>query len=610
MIEKMTKYSFVLLSEETGDFLQEIQKLGLVDVTRSLKDIDENSAVIVDKIAANSKAISALEKVDYSQDPDAEAIAKAAEAFAASTNPVNDLAETQAALNDLQNDYDAEQKLILSRAPWGDFSPETIEALEANGVKVRYYCVPSKSYDPVWAELYPLEIISEERGNTRFVTITPLEQEYSLPVAECEKPEGSYKDSEANVKSLAERIIKVKGNLLRLKDSIPALMSETAKSMDKLDLYRAGKGTEKAVEDHVTVITGFAPSEKEAELDKAFDELGVYYAKDDAIVEDNPPIKLRNNWYTKMFSVMTDMYGRPEYNGFDPTPYISIFFLLFFAFCMGDAGYGLVLVLVGLGMKKIKSFSDMSSLVTTLGIGTIVIGILFHTFFSMDMLSWNCIPDAVKSCMLPSKIMGYDGTMVLAIVVGIFHLCIAFLVKAIYATKQKGFLNSLGTWGWTLLIVGGVAVAGIALTTNLDKSIIKILVIVLGVVSALGIFILNDVHRNPLINIGSGLWETYNTATGLLGDVLSYLRLYALGLAGAMLGQAFNTLGTMALGDGAALNWVFFVLVVVVGHVLNMAMAALGAFVHPLRLNFLEFFKNSGYEISGRDYTPLENKEK
>lgn len=607
MIEKMTKYSFVLLSEETESFLQSIQELGLVDVTRSLKDIDENSSVMVDKITANSKAVSFLEKVDFSEDANAEAIAKAAASAASSNKPLEDLSKIQAALDALQKDYDSELKQLAVRAPWGDFDSETIDALEQNGLKIRYYSVPSKKFNAAWKQQYPLQVISEEGNTTKFVIVSYADDEYSFPVEECAAPEGSYSDSEAEVKALADRIIAVKGDLVKLKESIPALKADAAKAANELDLYRAGKGTEKAVEGYVTVITGFAPVDKDEELEKSFDALGVYYTKDEAVLEDNPPISLKNNWYTKMFAVMTDMYGRPEYNGFDPTPYISIFFLLFFAFCMGDAGYGLVLVLLGLGMKKIKSFSDLAPIVTVLGLGTIVIGLFFHTIFSVDMLKWDCIPEGVKKCMLPSKIMGYDGTMVLAILVGIFHLCVAFIVKTIYATKQKGFLNSLGVWGWTLLIVGGVILAGVGLTGVLDKSITKILVIVLGVVSALGIFIFNDIHRNPLVNIGSGLWETYNTATGLLGDVLSYLRLYALGLAGAMLGQAFNTLGTMALGEGSVMNWVFFIIIVLIGHVLNMAMAALGAFVHPLRLNFLEFFKNSGYEISGRDYTPLSN---
>ena len=149
--------------------------------------------------------------------------------------------------------------------------------------------------------------------------------------------------------------------------------------------------------------------------------------------------------------------------------------------------------------------------------------------------------------------------------------------------------------------MGALALIGV-----LEANITKWIIIGIGILSALGIFFLNDIHRNPLLNFGSGLWETYNTATGLLGDVLSYLRLYALGLAGAKLGEAFNAIGLQALGDGGV-NWIWFILIVVIGHVLNVAMCVLGAFVHPLRLNFLEFFKNSNYEGTGRKYNPLKS---
>ena len=140
----------------------------------------------------------------------------------------------------------------------------------------------------------------------------------------------------------------------------------------------------------------------------------------------------------------------------------------------------------------------------------------------------------------------------------------------------------------------------------LSSALTKWIIIVLGVVSGLGIFVFNDPKRNKLANIGMGLWDTYNMITGLMGDVLSYLRLYALGLAGSMLGMAFNDMGVMVLGDGSnAVLWLPFLLLVLLGHTLNIAMCALGAFVHPLRLNFLEFFKNSGYEATGRSYNPL-----
>jgi len=249
---------------------------------------------------------------------------------------------------------------------------------------------------------------------------------------------------------------------------------------------------------------------------------------------------------------------------------------------------------------------DIAKLGMVLGIATTIIGLLFHTFFSTDMLTWSIIPEAVKKCMVPTEIAGFDGTMVLAILVGIVHICLAMVVKTYQATRVNGFANSLGTWGWTLLIVGGVIVGGLALIGVMETTVATWVIIIIGILSALGIFFLNNIHRNPLVNMGVGLWDTYQMVTGLLGDVLSYLRLYALGLAGAKLGEAFNAIGVQALGDGG-INWIWFILIVVIGHVLNVAMCVLGAFVHPLRLNFLEFFKNSGYEGTGRKYNPLKN---
>ncbi|MBQ9310192.1 MAG: ATPase V, partial [Bacteroidales bacterium] len=130
--------------------------------------------------------------------------------------------------------------------------------------------------------------------------------------------------------------------------------------------------------------------------------------------------------------------------------------------------------------------------------------------------------------------------------------------------------------------------------------------IALGVVSALGIFLFNDLHRNVFLNIGSGLWDSYNMVTGLMGDVLSYLRLYALGLAGGMLGNTFNLLAGMTLGiQIPGVNILLFIFIILIGHALNLALSCLGAFVHPLRLTFVEYFKNSGFEGTGKTYRPL-----
>ena len=597
MIEKMTRYNFILLGGEEEQFLAGLQELGVVDITRSFKPVDDASNQLLLKAESLKDAVAFLGSQDF---PDVTPLPVSAE------DPAEETALLQRRLQDVRFKLEAARKEYFLRKPWGEFNQADFDELERRGYKTRWYCVSKKVFNESWEEIAPLKVIHEEDNQVWFVTVSD-DPDYSFPVQEIAAPGGDYTFSEEQIKQYEDELLEIKGHILGLKEEIPEIERKSAQLLTDLDMYLAGKGSESAVEGYVTLFEGFAPVEEDQRLAEAFDGMDALWYKSEAKLEDNPPIKLKGNWFTRMFSVLTDMYGRPQYNGFDPTPYIAVFFLLFFAFCMGDAGYGLVLVLVGFLLKKVKSFADMAPLVVTLGIGTTVIGLIFHTFFSMDMLTWTFIPDGVKKFMLPSKIAGYDGTMVLALVVGIVHLSIAMIVKAIYATKNEGFAKTVGTWGWTLLIVGGAIVGGIALAGVLDKAVTKWVLIGLGIVSALAIFPLNNLKRNPLVNTGLGLWDTYQTVTGLLGDVLSYLRLYALGLAGAMLGFAFNSIGQMALGDGSSVGgWIGFILIVLIGHTLNLAMCALGAFVHPLRLNFLEFFKNSGYETSPRNYTPLQ----
>ena len=573
MIEKMTRYDFVLLSSDKEGFLEQLRELGVVDIKRSDRAVDERSEQMLEGIRLAKKEIELVE------------------------------AGTDAHLEELLTRLSSQQELAAAVEPWGDFDPARFEELRSLGVDCGFYCVSRKEFKPEWEENYALQTVSDPAdAKVYFVVFNPED----FPLKRLPEPKCSLSEAQKAVRDTESEIEAYRKVLEGRKSEIPALEATLKERTDELNLYLASQAGQSAAENLLCCFEGYAPQQDREKILAAVAKMDVVVLDAAAVVEDNPPIKLRNNKFVSMFEMLTDMYGRPAYDGFDPTPFISIFFLLFFAFCMGDAGYGLILIVIGLLLKKVKSFASFSPLVVTLGLATTVIGFLFHTFFSCDIASWACIPDAVKKVFLPSKIMGFDGTMVLSIIVGIVHISLAMIVKTVMATRNKGFLNSLSTWGWTLLIVGGVVVGLFSLIGVLNAAATKWVIIVLGVLSALGIFLLNNLHRNPLLNIGSGLWETYNTATGLLGDVLSYLRLYALGLAGSMLGLAFNSIGMMIVGDGSSvLMWIPAVLVFIVGHTLNIAMAALGAFVHPLRLNFLEFFKNSGYEANGQKYNPL-----
>ena len=572
MIAKMTQYSFILLQGDKEQFLSELQQLGVVDITRSAKPVDSYSQSLLDNI--NTLKL--------------------------------DIAYARKGMDDTLLGLQAVRETIVRELeearPWGDYDLARLEPFGG----IRFYCVAAKKYDPAWEEQYPIQVVEQDEKSVWFVIVG---DSTGFPLKPIPAPQKTLSELQALLDEQDRKIKDHRKVLEGRKDDIPELEHHLHKLQAELDRYLAGTAAVPAAEDTIDTLVGFAPTACDEAVTAFLDQADVFYLKDEATIEENPPIQFKNNKFVRMFETLTDMYGRPSYDGFDPTPFISVFFLLFFAFCMGDAGYGLVLVIAGLLLKKVPSFKDMASLVVTLGVGTVVVGFLFHNFFSMDISQWSVFAP-IRGIFIPAEIAGNDASMILALAVGILHICLAMVVKTIHQTRTKGFVASLGTWGWTLLIVGGVIVAAVSFAGVLDATATKWVVIVLGVISALGIFVFNDPKRNKLANVGMGLWDTYNMITGLMGDVLSYLRLYALGLAGSMLGMAFNDMGKMVLGDGSnPVLWIFFALLVLVGHTLNIAMCALGAFVHPLRLNFLEFFKNAGYEAGGRKFNPLTNNE-
>ena len=611
MITKMTKYSFVLLSGEKEGFLEQLQELGVVDISRSVKPVDQASHEMMARASKARKVIETLEALDYSKDADYKAVAKATVSIEG--DPVTFVEASIAKLADLKNSLGNIEKQMKARLPWGDYDRKAVEGLSDLGYKVRYYCIDRKRYDEAWATEHALQVVSEDEKKIWFVTVSPAGEEYSFPAQETAAPEGTYAEAKAEAENISSEIVNCKAGLLNAKDYIPAIKESLNSELVNLDRYLADGAGQSAAEDLVTVFTGFAPEENDEELAAKFDEMGVLYLKDKAVEEDNPPIKLKNNWFTRQFESFTGMYGMPVYSEFDPTSIVAPFYLLFFAMCLGDVGYGIVLLLFGLmlnkGWVKFAMFEGLGNIISILGAGTIVVGTVLGTFFGMSLYEAAWVPQWLKSCMIVGEVevpgMGmFNVQMLLALAIGVFHICLAMTVKAIGYTKRFGFRQNLSSWGWLLLIVGGLITAILAAGKFISPEATKWVVIVIGTLSALGIYIFNTPGRNPLMNIGAGLWDTYNMATGILGDVLSYIRLFALGLAGGMLGQAFNNLAEMVRGDNF-LTWLPFVLILLFGHVLNILMSSLGAFVHPLRLTFVEYFKNAGYEGKGEKYNPL-----
>ena len=579
MITQMKKYTFLVFHREYEAFLEQLREAGVVHVTEKAVGMAEDEQ---------------LQQLLTETDKTRKLIAQGAP---------DQLLQEKAAL---EQRIAATKKEADKMAVWGDFSAERIEDLKKAGYTLRYFTCSKKSFQEEWGI-----VVAEQGGTVYFVQVN---NDGEVPEARQEQQLNakSSADLMKDVEGLTGLLVAQNARIeLWAKENIPALEAKLVELKQQVDWQRVTLNTDSEADGSLKILEGFCPADQAPALNELLEKQEVYYQEEDPAVEDSTPIKLRNNRFTRLFESLTGMYGWPNYNEYDPTPILAPFFLLFFAMCMGDCGYGIMLIIIGLLIAKkklnIAMFEGLGPIITVLGVGTMVVGFFLGTFMGMDLYAAEWVPDALKSVMIKGNVevagMSYDIQMVLALCIGVFHICLAMVVKAICSTQQLGFKENIANWSWTLLIVGGLIVSILGMTV-LPQEVFKWTIIAVAVVSALGIYVFNTPGRNPLINIGSGLWDTYNMATGILGDVLSYIRLYALGLAGGKLGEAFNTLGDMVLGD-SIVSWIPFVLIFAMGHVLNLAMSALGAFVHPLRLTFVEYFKNAGYEGKGVLYQPF-----
>jgi V/A-type H+-transporting ATPase subunit I len=327
-----------------------------------------------------------------------------------------------------------------------------------------------------------------------------------------------------------------------------------------------------------------------------------------ATPEEKPPILLKNKEFSKKFEMIGELYSLPKYGELDLTPFFAPFYMLFFGFCLGDAGYGILMAILALVFKKkvSKPLKPVLGLVFYLGLSTILFGLIGGTFFGIPLYETG-LP--VYSTL--AERFAAEGTDInnllfyLALFFGGVQIIFGLFIKAINETKQFGWGFALGTIGWILLLVGGITIYLITMISNIPPENMKIAQYILLGVSGLLILPLNNLGRNVFMNIGSGLWNTYNMITGLLGDLLSYIRLFALGISSAILGLVFNSLAVQMSGDIPVLNILIMVVILVIGHSINIFMSGLGAFVHPLRLTFVEFYKNAGFTGGGKKYEPF-----
>ncbi len=623
MITKMKKLTFLIHNGEYEGFLEQLRSLGVVHVIQTQQGAVQDAALQddINLLARYKTALKELEplvqrKGDGSVcvNPD---LSDKADAITAQTgvSPLNTTQgfafDTPAKVIERFEILEADRVVLeqtmaaLNRdhvvlAPWGDFDPRNVERLQKAGYKMLFYSCPLRAFKDEWADKYGVIEILRDKQKVNFVTLTHADVEVDIDAEQVHLPQMSLSliDSERDETLKAIEAIPVKKALLAV-EGVPVLEKAIAEMEAKIDFSRVRLTGEKLAEDHLLLLEGWIPAAQVDEACKALDIKGVFYDVSDPTPEDDIPIQLSNNKFAKLFEPLTKLYMLPTYQELDLTLFFAPFFMLFFGLCLGDTGYGLLMIVALPIFTKLfqlinPNFSKW--LVVLFGASTMLCGLLSGTFFGFNMYDLD-IPFVQK---MKGILYTDNSTMfTVSLCIGVVQILFGMGIKAVNLAIQCGFKYALSTIGWLILLitVGVSAIAGFDFGSPVIMGIL--------IVAAVLIFLLNSPGKNPLLNIGLGLWDTYNMATGLLGDVLSYVRLFALGLSGGILANVFNSMAVGMAPDNKVAGFIVMVLIFVIGHALNIFMNILGAIVHPMRLTFVEFFKNAGYTGGGTAYRPF-----
>lgn len=618
MIEKMKKLTFLVTDREYNEFIEALRQQGVVHVKQlqqGASSAELQRAVDLDTRYANAlKILDAAEKT-YTVSPVTPDVQPSAGAEAVLCR-VEDIQHTE---QKLMHEREAIEKDIQVLMPWGNFDMEALKKVaESSGLQVNFFRSSSKYFRKEWEEQYSAIPINEINKSVYFLTFSK-----ETPNIEAEQvflPQGSLSDKEKEKADLTAELDNLHGELLFIATNLRSvLLDGQICTRDSIQLERVHLSDKLVAGDALHLMVGWVRADRTEALTEMLNDKHIYYDMEDPAYEDDVPVQIVNGKFTTLFEPILRMYSLPNYHDIDPSVFFAPFFMLFFGLCLGDGGYGLLVLLGGLAAAKWGKgdMCNYGKLMAWLGAMTVICGLLMGTFFGIDLSQQNwAFLAPVKPYFLNDNgvgpIFGYSPMMVLSVAIGLVQVLLGMILKGCKAVKNYGIAYGIGTFCWVIAIVLAIVLFGLpACGVQLPLGIQYVLAALMGV-CVLGIFFYNSPgsYKRPILgllsNIGGGVWATYGMATGLLGDLLSYIRLFALGLTGGVLGGVFNSLAIdMTSGLPFYVRWAPMFLILLAGHGITFALSMISAFVHPMRLTFVEFFKNADFEGGGKEYKPF-----
>jgi V/A-type H+-transporting ATPase subunit I len=604
MIVPMTKYSFLVYHREYESFLEKLRVLGIAHIVENNKEYPEDIREKFQHINQLNKTIRFLE--NRLTEKKSESVSEN------NDNGISIFEEVNSSIQKLEvfkQKLSALEKEKLEIEPWGRFDISYIKKLKDSGLNIRFFVCQNRKFDNEWTKIHHAFVINEVQGIIYFVLIEPETEKAELNAEEVPSLCHTIDDLERSIDNVAKNIDVLNQRLNTIAETeMQPLFKYKHQLIDEIELEKARYQTIDEVEESVKIIETWCPNDKTQDLEDLAQAHHVVSLKSQPEVGEKVPVLLKNKRFNKDFEMIGEMYSLPKYGEMDLTPFFAPFYALFFGFCLGDVGYGILMLLAAFIFrpKVAKELKSVMNLIAYLGTATILFGLIGGTFFGINLYHTNLpIYSTLQSYFVANNTDINNFLFYLSLAIGGVQIIFGLILKAFNETMQFGWKVAVGTMGWILLLLGMVSVFALQEFSSLPAASIGMIQNVILVMSGLMILLFNNLKRKIYINLGVGLWDSYNMVTGILGDLLSYIRLFALGISSAILGFVFNSLAVSMSGDLPVISIVFMIIILVIGHSINLFMSGLGAFVHPMRLTFVEFYKNSGFTGGGKKYQPF-----
>ena len=594
MIIKMNKYAFMVYHREYDAFLMTLRELGVVHVkeTNSILDNAELQALLAERKRVGM-AIRYCKNLNSLAKGVALAPARGL-TKAEGLKLVGKLEEMQEKRVQLQAAKVSLEKDIAYMDIWGEFSYANIRRLKKAGFDVTFFSCPTSKYEPEWGEKYNAFLVNNFQSVTYFVTITKTGTVIDIDAERPKMPDRGLAKLHLAMEQLQDNIKALNNQLGEYAAKQYNTLVELEKNIqNEYNLSNTLVQTDREAGDKLMLLEGFVPAEEAPAMEAALEKDGYYFQELDIQDGDRVPIKLKNNKFSRLYEPITRMFSLPNYAEFDPTPLFAPFFMLFFGLCFGDGGYGLLVLLACTFFKRKVNpdFKPFLTLFQYLGLAAIIVGTCTGSFFGI------ALADVPAFSKVKDYFVSSDNLMTFSIVIGLVQIIFGKTIAAFKMKAQKGVKYSIAPFAWVFVITALALAFGLPMLNLQLPETVKTVFIGIAVVGLVVAFLYNSPGKNIFLNVGTGLWNTYNMASGLLGDTLSYIRLFAIGLTGAILGGVFNQLAVdMTEGMNVVVRAICMLLILLVGHAINIGLCTISSLVHPLRLIFVEYYKNAEFE--------------